>query len=70
VYCRYCGNQKVEEWTGEYDEDTGRKKMRLVCSVSPCAHYGHDTEYTNHVGFLSSALKARCKRCGKAWKCE
>jgi len=75
-YCKKCGAEKVEEWTGRYDEDTGKKEVRLICSVSPCEHSGCNEVKPSPLSYEGMTWWQRltdprdrptdiCSRCGK-----
>ena len=68
-FCTKCGNEKVNEWTGEYSESDGTKVMREICPVSPCEHSGHIIEEVGSVKpkddwKYGCKIVLECKRCG------
>ena len=68
TYCQVCGSERKDEWTGEYDVNTGQKKMRQVCPVNPCEHTGHDLKRIKKKCGITLALfgaDSECSRCGK-----
>ena len=67
-YCTRCGAKLVEEWTGTFEERTGQKHMRMICSVDPCGHSGCENAKVKDLTLwekLSLASVYECKRCGK-----
>ena len=68
-YCKICRAKKIEEWTGFFEEKTGEREMRWVCSRNPC-HDGHTWEPLNEGNWLVKLLGiapigSRCKICGE-----
>jgi hypothetical protein len=62
IFCGVCGQEKVKEFSGVYDQKTGEQVTRLVCPVAPCEHSGHDEIYSPKF-WASSNFK--CRRCLK-----
>lgn len=75
-YCTVCGKEKVEEWTGCYIKETGKKRMRLICPDKPCEHTGHMNpnlitksgieRYKNSLRWIYRMRSPdyECERCG------
>ena len=36
MYCKYCGKQQIEEFTGYFNTETGEKTYRYICPNKLC----------------------------------
>jgi len=64
MFCKFCGKEKVEEWTGMFKETNGEKEMRLICSDKPCEHDTHNALPNSSGGGYWFGYDAICARCG------
>jgi len=63
-YCRKCGAEKIPEWTGYFNSETGEKEYREICPTDPCGHGYHNNKFIASF-YNPFAPDFRCKRCGK-----
>lgn len=65
AYCHICGAKLKKEELPTYNEVTGERKFKLVCSAKLCEHTGHDWKYVKTSFWLElfRGCKYRCVIC-------
>lgn len=62
-FCGSCGAKKIKEFTGKFNERTGRREFEYVCPVNPCGHDGHRDVFDKSPSIFS-LTDVQCARCG------
>lgn len=58
-YCINCGKKLIPNGVLNFDEQTGKPILKMICPSNICGHEGVNHEWTNLTFFDLS----KCKKC-------